>query len=102
MAGPQDSTLVQQISTMRERTEQLVKGAFQSSDPAIIRGLQMAHALFCGLEARLRDGTALADGSSTSPMTKHDIEEIAAAVARKLDRGIYVVHETPRQPKRPS
>lgn len=98
MGDNKERPLIQQIATMRERTEQLCR-AFQTSDAAIVSRLQIVHALFCAIETYLQNGVAV-DCGSIARLTKEDIDDIAAAVARKLDRSTHPFDEPSPAPKR--
>lgn len=106
-----DNSILIQVSCMRERTEDLCKSAAsqvpQSSQRVLVR-LWMIRDFFAALEAELNDGIVVADQTNSAVVLNNSqVEHLASALAKKLDRFVFVLGDEapiaiPQSSKRPS
>ena len=98
------TALLAQISTMRKRSEHLVRSASNelSPDSQVVVRLRMIHDQFCALEAMLRDGTMPDLNDARPVLTTADIERIASALASRLGPGGFNDDVRPPRSRRPS
>jgi len=106
VSGDGNSTILPQITCMRERSEQLWRNAAEryAVNSAISIRLRMIYTELVALEDDVRAGNLIDEQAQKTVLSKTQIHEIAALVAERLGKVITVYHgdDPLQQSKRPS